>query len=351
MLTELTLLIHWQCCFHKFVTESRNDVSVLHLRDRFGCSVSPWVCHFLLQMDREFSHFWPHKSTALNMTSMKEHHLIVIMVNQYEAATSTWTSQLRTRRTSGTDSFEQTTNSHSITTSSCARQCCSRQDRALRPATVHQRPTESERSRTWQSHGWAGKRTSSTTRWSIRLQQAARWQARAKPAASCSRRQSARREPFRRRPELSAAATRSRDAAAWETSRRGERGRQAACKCVASAGQWPMANQQTGCDRPQSTWSRQLTAQLLQRLPCFYNIIPHSNSIMVTNTSNKLHFYIYTQFGIFSSTVYAFLNLKYIENRICASLSLLLMYRHIFQQICMKFGTWHPYTLRMVIEG
>ena len=72
---------------------------------------------------------------------------------------------------------------------------------------------------------------------------------------------------------------------------------------------------------------------------------------MVTNTSNKLHFYIYTQFGIFSSTVYAFLNLKYIENRICASLSLLLMYRHIFQQICMKFGTWHPYTLRMVIEG
>ena len=31
--------------------------------------------------------------------------------------------------------------------------------------------------------------------------------------------------------------------------------------------------------------------------------------------------------------------------------SLFLMHGHTFKQICTKFGTWHPYTLHMAIEG
>jgi len=43
-------------------------------------------------------------------------------------------------------------------------------------------------------------------------------------------------------------------------------------------------------------------------------------------------------------------NLRYIKSKmsVCLSVYLCLIHGHSFERICMKFGMWHPYTLRMV---
>ena len=87
-------------------------------------------------------------------------------------------------------SWQLTTNK--TTTSSCVRQCCIHRDRARLPGAVHRQPTESGRSHTWQSRGWIHAPASSTMRWSKHWRQAATRQEPATPAASCSRRRSAR---------------------------------------------------------------------------------------------------------------------------------------------------------------
>jgi len=39
----------------------------------------------------------------------------------------------------------------------------------------------------------------------------------------------------------------------------------------------------------------------------------------------------------------------YKTESVCQSVSLFCMCGHSFEQICTKFGLWHPYTLRMVM--
>ena len=82
----------------------------------------------------------------------------------------------------------------------------------------------------------------------------------------------------RRHPGWLAAVTWNPDAVAWGTLQPGEHVHQAACRCVACAGRRPTADQQTGYDRPPSTASRLVTAQLRQPPPGFYVAPRHTAS-------------------------------------------------------------------------
>jgi len=66
-----------------------------------------------------------------------------------------------------------------------------------------------------------------------------------------------------------------------------------------------MATQQTGFDHPLSTWSRQLTAQLLQRLPSFYIIMPDSRTVTGQQWQTNSTWYSMTQFASFSNNVHS----------------------------------------------
>ena len=161
--------------------------------------------------------------------------------------------------------------SYLTTTSSCVRRCCSRPDRVPRPAAGRRRPTESERSRTWQSRGCTGAPASSTTRWSRRWWPAARRREQGMPAASCSRRRWVRQAPCRRRPGWPATETTDQDAAVSGTWRWAEYDRRAACMCVEYVDRWPTGDRQTGRDRRLSTRSRQVVVPHRRRPPGFYH--------------------------------------------------------------------------------